>query len=240
MLGDAQYECGATDAWSSFDATWGRFKDLIHPVIGNHEYQSTGGTNCPGDGSGYFAYFGEAAGPAAKGYYSFDVGNWHMVALNSECEHVSCAKGSAQERWLRADLASAQKPCVLAFWHEPRFVSTVEVPDRRYAAFWADLYSFRADVVLNGHVHEYARYAPSTVSGRATPGGVRQFIVGTGGRDFYSEPTVRPNSLVESFQNTTFGVLRITLGRNGYAWRFLPEAGRSFTDAGTSVCHGKG
>lgn len=239
MLGDAQYECGAADAWTSFDATWGRFKDLIRPVIGNHEYQTTGGANCPGDGSGYFDYFGSAAGPPGKGYYSFDLGDWHLVALNSECEHVACDSGSPQEQWLRADLKAAKKPCVLAYWHEPRFVSTVVEPDRRYAAFWSDLYRARADLILNGHIHEYARFAPSAPSGRPAPNGIRQFIVGTGGRDFYPETYVRPNSLVEDFQNTTFGIVKLSLGHGGYAWRFVPEPGGKFTDTGAGLCRPK-
>jgi hypothetical protein len=239
ILGDAQYECGAADAWSSFDATWGRFKALMRPVIGNHEYQTTGGANCPGDGSGYFDYFGSAAGPPGMGYYSFDLGDWHLIALNSECEHVACATGSPQERWLRADLAAARKSCVLAFWHEPRFVSTVVEPDPRFAAFWRDLYRAHTDLVLNGHIHEYARFAPSDPSGRLMPNGIRQFIVGTGGRDFYPETYVRPNSLVEDFQNTTFGVLRLNLGHTGYGWRFVPEAGGKYTDNGFGSCHPK-
>ena len=117
---------------------------------------------------------------------------------------------------------------------------TVVEPDRRYAAFWSDLYKAHADLILNGHIHEYARYAPSNAAGRRAADGIRQFIVGTGGRDFYTENYVRPNSLVEDFQNTTFGVLKLSLGHAGYAWRFVPEAGGKFTDAGSGLCHPKG
>ncbi|HET6622980.1 MAG TPA: Calx-beta domain-containing protein, partial [Gaiellaceae bacterium] len=156
-LGDLQYE-DATRAkfGASYDPSWGRLRSITRPVPGNHEYRTDGA-------DGYFGYFGAAAGDPAKGYYSYDLGGWHLVALNSSCSEVGgCGAGSRQERWLRADLAASSAPCTLAYWHHPRFSSGSHGSDPSYEAFWRALYEAGADVVLVGHDHDYERFAPQT------------------------------------------------------------------------------
>jgi acid phosphatase type 7 len=184
-LGDDQYGCGGYSAFlQSYDPSWGRVKSITHPVPGNHEYQSSGGTNCDTSGTaqGYFSYFGTAAGDPSRGYYSFQIGAWHLVALNSNCANVSgCGTGSPEETWLRADLKAHASLCTLAFWHHPRFTSGVVADDPSVAAFWQDLYKAGADVVLNGHAHGYERFAPQTPTQTAdAKRGIREFVVGTG------------------------------------------------------------
>jgi acid phosphatase type 7 len=164
-LGDNQYESGSlSDYQRYYDPTWGRFKSITHPSPGNHEYATP-------QASGYFAYFGAAAGDPTQGYYSFDLGSWHVVALNSNCENVGgCHRGSPQELWLRADLAMHENMCTLAYWHHPRFNSgSIPRSEGEMEAFWQALYDFHADVVLNGHEHNYERFAPQTPDGRADP-----------------------------------------------------------------------
>jgi hypothetical protein len=233
-LGDNQYEAGAlTDFQSSYNPTWGRVKGITHPVPGNHEYATPGA-------AGYFSYFGAAAGDPTKGYYSFDLGSWHIVALNSNCLNVGgCHRGSPQEVWLRADLAAHPSACTLAYWHHPRFTSgSVHQSDPRTEAFWQALHEFHADVVLTGHQHNYERFDPQSPAGSADPSnGIRQFVVGTGGKDLYSfASTPAPNSVVRN--SNTFGVLKLTLRPKTYDWQFIPEAGQTFTDAGTGTCVG--
>jgi hypothetical protein len=235
-LGDNQYDDGALSKFqASFDPTWGRVKGIIHPAVGNHEYQSSGAT-------GYFDYYNGsgnltgAAGERGKAYYSFDIGAWHLIALNSNCSFVSCAVGSAQEQWLRADLAAHPNACVLAYWHHPRFSSGTHGNNVSADPLWQALYDANADLVLNGHDHGYERFAPQTPAGAPDPArGMRQFVVGTGGRNHYSFPSPQPNSQVRNAD--TFGVLRVTLHANGYDWHFVPEAGRTFADTGTGNCH---
>jgi hypothetical protein len=230
-LGDNQYEEGTLDAYEqSFDPSWGRVKALIRPVPGNHEYLTR-------EASGYYDYFGVAAGSASKGYYSFNVGRWHLIALNSNCGQAGgCERGSAQERWLRGDLAAHRRRCTLAYWHHPRFSSGEHGNDADYVAFWKALYRARADVVLNGHDHDYERFAPQTPFGvRDRARGIREFVVGTGGRNHNAFAQIRRNSVVRS--DATFGVLRLTLRPRAYRWRFLPEAGKSFADSGRGRCH---
>jgi calcineurin-like phosphoesterase family protein len=231
-LGDNQYPSGElSDFRAYFDPTWGRVRTRIQPVPGNHEYQSAGA-------AGYFDYFGPAAGNPSSGYYSLDVGTWHIIALNSNCDEVGgCHAGSPQEQWLRTDLASHRSACTLAYWHHPRFSSdTVHGSDSRMQAFWEALYDFHADVVLNGHAHDYERFDPQTPIGLSDPaGGIRQFVVGTGGRSQYAfRATPLANSVVR--HSGTFGVLKLTLHPTGYTWEFLAEAGRTFTDAGSALC----
>jgi hypothetical protein len=233
-LGDNQYEAGAlADFQSSYDPTWGRVKGITHPVPGNHEYATQGA-------AGYFSYFGAAAGDPTKGYYSFDLDSWHIIALNSNCSNVGgCDQGSPQERWLRADLAAHQNACTLAYWHHPRFTSgSVHHSDPRTEAFWQALHEFHADVVLTGHQHNYERFDPQSPTGSADPwSGIRQFVVGTGGKDLYSfDSAPAPNSVVRN--SSTFGVLKLTLRPTSYEWQFIPEAGKTFTDAGTGTCVG--
>jgi hypothetical protein len=240
-LGDNQYACGGYAAHlSAFDPTWGRVKSLIRPVLGNHEYRPgvLAGTDCDSTGrpSGYFRYFGAAAGPSPTGWYSFDIGAWHLVALNSNCAEVGgCGRGSAQEAWLRADLAAHRNRCTLAFMHHPRFSSGYDqAKNVELDALWRALFAARAEVVLSGHDHVYERFAPQDPDGRAAANGLREFIVGTGGFNHHPFLAVLRNSEVRN--NTTFGVLLLTLRETGYSWRFVPEAGATFTDSGSGSC----
>ena len=229
-LGDLQYESGTLSAFNaSYDPTWGRVRTITHPAPGNHEYNTAGAT-------GYYAYFGAAAGDPAKGYYSYELGAWHVIVLNSNCTAVSCAAGSAQEQWLRLDLAAHPVACTLAYWHHARFSSGSHGNDASTAAFWQALYDANADLILVGHEHDYERFAAQDPSGVADGArGIRQFIVGTGGKNGTAFGTVRANSEVR--QTGTFGVLRLTLSSAGYAWAFVPEAGKTFSDTGTGTCH---
>jgi hypothetical protein len=243
-LGDNQYHVGSLpDFNASFDPSWGRLKPIIHPAVGNHEYATAGAR-------GYFDYFngpGAHSGPAGerdKGYYSFDVGSWHLIALNSECERTDrgaatsgCAAGSPQESFLRSDLATHRSACTLAYWHSPRFNSGFRGNHVDTQAFWEALHEAGADVVLSGDAHDYERFAPQDPGGNPDPAGIRQFVVGTGGAFFTNWSSVKPNSEVR--QNHTFGVLALTLRPTSYEWRFLPEAGKTFTDSGSGVCHGR-
>lgn len=231
VLGDNAYENGsASDYANCYDPSWGAFKARTRPSVGNHEYQTTGA-------SGYYNYFGAAAGDPAKGYYSYDLGAWHIVVLNSNCSFVSCAAGSAQEQWLRADLAANTKACTLAYWHHPRFNSgSTHGNNTAVAPFWDALYQFGAEIILNGHEHVYERFAPQTPQATADPtAGIREFVVGTGGRSFYAFGTPKANSDVRN--NDTYGVLQLTLGAGSYAWQFRRAAGGTFSDSGTGVCH---
>jgi hypothetical protein len=229
-LGDNQYEKGALDAFQRYyDPTWGRVRQITHPAIGNHEY----GTKAA---AGYFSYFGAAAGPQ-KGYYSYDIGAWHLIALNSNCGIVSCAAGSPQETWLKNDLEAHPASCALAYWHHPRFSSGGHGNDDATGPLFTDLYNAGADLVLVGHDHDYERFAPQTPVGAADPAfGVREFVVGTGGRSHYSFHGIKPNS--QARNEDTYGVLRLTLHPSSYDWRFIPEAGKTFADAGSGACHG--
>ena len=232
-LGDEQYEDGALAKFQSFyDPAWGRLKPITHPAPGNHEYGTSGAT-------GYFSYFGAAAGPPGRGYYSYDIGTWHLISLNSNCGDAGgCNAGSPQETWLKADLAAHASHCTLAYWHHPHFSSGPHGNDDGggTGAFWSDLYSAGADIVLSGHDHDYERFARQTPTGTPDPArGIREFVVGTGGRSHYSFKTPQPNSEVRN--SDTFGVLLLTLHRGSYDWRFAPVAGKTFTDAGSGGCH---
>jgi chitodextrinase len=232
-LGDLQYENGAPAKWAgSYHPTWGRVKGITHPVPGNHDYETAGA-------AGYYQYFGAAAGDPAKGYYSYDLGAWHLVALNSECTKIAggCGPGSPQAQFLQADLAAHPAACTLAYWHRPRFASGNDHgDDPTYDAFWQILHAAGADVVLVGHAHHYERYAPQSPAGAldlAT--GIREFVVGTGGRSFQGLGTIGANSQVRS--DDTFGVLKLTLRSTGYDWEFVAEPGAGFSDSGTASCH---
>jgi len=229
-LGDIQYEVGAVDAFeASYDASWGRVKSVTRPVPGNHEYHTAGA-------AGYFEYFGAGAGDPTKGYYSYELGNWHVVALNSNCEAIGgCDAGSAQERWLRADLAAHPSRCTLAYWHHPRYSSGWHGSDSSYVAFWQALVDADADLVLVGHDHDYERFAPQDARGRRDlERGIREFVVGTGGKNLRPFTRVSPNS--EARDATSLGVLELTLGADAYEWRFRAAVG-SFTDSGSASCH---
>jgi len=243
-LGDTQYTNATLGEYAgSYDLVkWGTnggagYQSVSRPVPGNHEYGTAGA-------AGYFGYFGGNAGDPSKGYYSFDVNGpnnafrWHLIALNSECANVGgCGAGSPQETWLKNDLAANPNVCTLAYWHRPRFSSSASTPSSTaYAPFWNDLYNAKADVVLNGHAHDYERFAPQTSSGASDPAnGVREFIVGTGGDDFQTMGSGIANSEIRN--NDSFGVLKMTLHNGSYDWQFIPAAGYSFTDSGSSNCH---
>ena len=230
VLGDTQYEDGTAAGFvASYDPTWGRVKSITAPVVGNHEY------NTPA-AKGYFRYFGEAAGDPTKGYYSFDLGGWHLIALNSNCAQVGgCEAGSPQERWLRRDLADSASECTLAYWHHPHFSSGRHGGSTEYAPFWQALFDADADVVLAGHDHNYERFAPQTPEGHADRArGIREFVVGTGGKSLRTFPDVTSNS--EAHDDSSLGVLELTLGRDAYSWRFRAAVG-AFADTGSYACH---
>ncbi|MGH2662829.1 MAG: metallophosphoesterase [Actinomycetota bacterium] len=231
-LGDNQYEDGTlTEFLNSYDPSWGRVKAKTHPAVGNHEYHVPGA-------AGYFDYFGAAAGDRTKGYYSFDIGDWHVIVINSQCGAVGgCGTGSPQLTWLAQDLAAeASHACTLAYWHHPRFSSGPHGNQTAMAAVWQTLYQHGVDVVLNGHDHAYERFAEQDPSAQPDPqSGIRQFTVGTGGNSLYPFLTVQPNSEVRN--STTFGVLQMELHPSSYEWEFLPVPGSSFTDSGTDSCH---
>jgi hypothetical protein len=232
-LGDLQYNSASlSNLLASYDQSWGRVKSITRPVLGNHE----------SSGSGYFDYFngsGVDVGPAGErgnGYYSYDIGSWHLIALNSNCSRVSCSAGSAQEQWLGADLAANRRTCTLAYWHHPRFSSGHDGDGTFMDSIWRTLYDANADVVLTGHSHDYERFAPMNADGSLDrTRGMREFVVGTGGAFFTGIGSAKPNSEVR--QNSTFGVLELTLHPTSYDWRFVPEAGRSFGDSGSQACH---
>ena len=226
-LGDNQYPSGTlSDFRRHYGSTWGRFKAKTRPSPGNHDYETAGA-------AGYFAYFGELAKPEGRSYYSFDLGAWHLISLDS---NIDLQAGSRQERWLRADLATTTKRCILAYWHHPRFTSGAHQGDNPWVGpFWNALYTARADVVLNGHEHNYERFARQNPAGRATPQGIRQFVVGTGGVDLLGFAAPKPNSQVR--RSNTWGVLVLVLHRRSYQWRFVSEDGDVVDRGGPVACH---
>jgi hypothetical protein len=235
-LGDIQYDSATTARINAVYApTWGRVKSISRPILGNHE---------SGTATGYFDYFngpGVSDGPAGtrgKGYYSFDLGAWHVVALNSNCSSVSCSAGSEQESWLRADLAAHPTGCTLAYWHHARFSSGHDGSNEFMQPLWEALQDAQAELLLSGHSHDYERFAPLDRDGDVDQaGGIRQFVIGTGGAFFTGGlGSLAPHS--EVAQNDTFGVLKLTLHPASYDWQFVPEAGKTFSDAGSESCHG--
>ena len=240
-LGDNQYYCGGYEAFlRSYELSWGRVKSITRPVPGNHEYLTSGGTGCNSTNAGakgHFTYFGPAAGDPSKGYYSFNIGSWHIIALNSACSGAGgCSSSTPQGQWLRNDLASHSNYCTLAFWHVPLFSSGGR-DDPTYKTFWDALYQYGADVVLNAHDHIYERFAPQSPMGVLDPlQGIRQFIVGTGGSNHTSLVTTAVNSEVRNAD--TYGVLKLALRATSYDWEFVPEAGKTFRDSGSGTCHG--
>lgn len=243
-LGDTQYNCGTLSAFdASYDPTWGQQKAITYPVVGNHEYA----TRCAGaikGAAGYFTYFGVEATPLqptctakCEGYYSYTLGAWHMIALNSECTKISggCAAGSPEETWLRNDLSTDTAVCTLAYWHRPLFTSGTSGGDASMQAIFQDLYTAHVSLVLNGHDHEYERFAPQDANGNAVADGVTEFVVGTGGANHGSFVTVAANSVVRN--SNTFGVLELTLHATSYDWQFIPDGhSGSFTDSGSAAC----
>jgi acid phosphatase type 7 len=224
-LGDHAYLRGTdTEFRRCYDPTWGRHKARTRPTPGNHDYLTSRGRP-------YFEYFGAAAGPDERGYYSFDLGAWHIISLNSSVP----AALSTQAKWLRDDLAAHRVDCVLAYWHAPVYSSGPHAPDPTMRDTWSILYKAGADVVLNGHDHIYERFAPQDDKGKPdAEHGIREFIAGTGGGGVYKFGKIAANS--EVHDNSTYGVLKLTLSPGKYAWEFIPMPGSRFTDTGTASC----
>ncbi|HTO88819.1 MAG TPA: metallophosphoesterase [Thermoanaerobaculia bacterium] len=230
-LGDNVYGRGTLAEFTNcYAPSWGRHRSRTRPAAGNHDYRTPGA-------AAYFTYFGAAAGDPAKGYYSYDLGAWHIVVLNSNCAEVGgCAKGSPQEKWLREDLLAHAVPCTAALWHHPRFSSADHGDDLEMADIWRTLYELDVDVTLSGHDHDYERFAPLDAEGRPDPRrGIRSFVVGTGGKSHYDFKRIHPTSEVRN--NDTYGVLKLTLHPSSYDWEFVPVEGRTFRDSGTASCH---
>jgi hypothetical protein len=229
-LGDLAYPKGSADDFANcYDPSWGWFKSTTRPAAGNHDYATPGG-------AAYFDYWGAAAGLRGAGYYSYELGSWHILVLNSNCRFVACSRGSLQETWLRNDLALHRTRCTLAYFHHPLFSSTLGTATPAVQPLWQALYDAGADLVLSGHAHNYQRFAPQAPSGAADPArGIREFVVGTGGNSHHPSGPPIPNQ--ETVDDTTFGVLRLTLLETGYLWRFVPTSSGVFADAGADACH---
>ncbi len=236
LLGDIQYENGTLSDFNTYyNPAFGPLRSITWPAPGNHEYNTSGA-------SGYYDYFNGVgvqtgrAGDRSKGYYSFNVGTWHLVALNSNCSAIGgCGAGSAQEQWLRADLAANGAACTLAYWHHPRFSSGSHGNNTATQALWQALYDYGADLVLAGHDHDYERFAPQTASGVLDNArGIRSFVVGTGGKEQNGFGTVRANSELRS--SSSFGVLKLALRPTSYDWQFASIPGNTLADAGTASC----
>ncbi|MBV9453859.1 MAG: metallophosphoesterase [Rubrobacter sp.] len=229
--GDEAYESGTdTEFKGCYEPTWGRHKARTYPAPGNHEYYTA-------NASGYFNYFGAAAGDSSKGYYSYNLGEWHIVVLNSMCENVGgCGDDSPMLEWLKEDLAANSKTCTLAYWHHPFFSSGTHGNDARMEPTWEALYAANVDIVVNGHDHDYERFAPQDPNGTAdSERGIREFVVGTGGANLRPFEEIKPNSEVRNAD--TFGVLKLTLYPARYDWQFVPVEGKTFTDSGSGRCH---
>jgi hypothetical protein len=229
--GDNAYSSGTfTQFQNCYGPTWGRHKARTRPSVGNHEYQTSGA-------SGYFQYFGAAAGPSGQGYYSYNLGDWHIVVLNSMCENIGgCSATSPQAQWLRGDLAANPIRCTLAYWHHPVFTSGEHGNNPKMRPAFQILYDNNAELVINGHDHDYERFAPQTPSGTLDRArGIREIVVGTGGAKLRPFTTIQPNSQVRNAN--TWGVLKLTLWADSYGWQFVPVAGQTFTDSSGTFCH---
>jgi hypothetical protein len=221
-LGDLQYNDGALELFENvYGPTWGRFKDKTFPAVGNHEYKTPGA-------AGYFTYFGARAGDPTKGYYSFDLGAWHVIALNTSelCQHVSCEPDGEQMKWLEADLAANKKKCVLAYWHYPRFSSGKHGNFDKAAPFWKVLAAHHTTLVLTGHEHFYERMRPID--------GITQITVGTGGAGFADYADIHPSSM--SRNNSTLGVLKLVLSDGSWSAEFIGVPGSAFHDFDSGAC----
>ncbi|HEY2946600.1 MAG TPA: metallophosphoesterase [Vicinamibacteria bacterium] len=236
-LGDLQYETGSyPDFINFYEMSWGSFRSITQPVPGNHEYMTP-------SARGYFDYwnglsaFSGPAGDRDKGYYAFNLGDWHIVGLNSECGRIGgCGSSSPMASWLRQDLAANRRACTLAYWHTPLFSSGQNGGTPAMRPVWQILYDAGVDVVLNGHDHSYERFAPQTPAGAADPArGIRQFVVGTGGRNLTPFPTIQPNS--ELRDSSSFGVLQLRLHPTSYDWQFHAIPGMALADRGVGLCH---
>ena len=228
--GDNAYPDGTTAQFTDcYGPTWGQFRDRTRPAAGNHDWVTKGL-------AGYLGYFGTAAAPDGESWYSYDLGTWHVIVLDSDCSFVGgCAAASAQGRWLAADLAASKSACTLAIWHQPRFSSGVHGNDAEIGPFWKALYAAGADVVINGHDHDYERFGPQDPNARSDGArGIREFVVGTGGAELTDFPTTQPNSELRT--SVSHGVMRLVLHADSYDWRFIPTTG-NVTDAGSGPCH---
>jgi acid phosphatase type 7 len=230
-LGDNAFPDGSTDAYTGcYEPSWGRHKARTYATLGNHEYNS-------GNAEASFNYFGDRAGPRGLGYYSLDLGNWHIIVLNIN-DGVMFEEGSAQDQWLQNDLANNSKTCTLAMWHNPRFFSS-NTPGWTSNAFvtaaWNRLYAAGVDVVLNGHQHQYERFQRMNPTGELDDTqGIRQFNVGTGGESAEMPIAFAQHSEVVSI---AFGILKLTLDANSYSWEFIPTVPGQFSDTGSGTCH---
>ncbi len=221
-VGDNVYPDGTYDQFiNCYEPTWGRHKSRTQPIPGNHDYHTSGA-------AGYFQYFNN---PPA--YYAYNLGSWRIYALNSE---IDISATSSEATWLQNDLAANPRLCVLAYWHEPRWSSgSVHGSSSNVQTFWQILYNANAEVVINGHDHEYERFTEMNASGAGVSQGLREFVVGTGGAGLYSFGTILPTSQVHNSE--THGVLSLTLHSTSYDWKFVPVAGQTFTDSGSTNCH---
>lgn len=228
-LGDLQYPDGAlADFRTGYDKNWGVYKPITFPVPGNHEYATPGA-------EGYFGYFGDRAGVPGKGYYSFELGAWHIVALNSSCAEIGgCGATSPQGRWLKGELAEHPAACTLAFWHHARFSSGWHGSNANFGDFWKLLEDAGAEVVLNAHDHLYERLAPQTNDAQPSPEGIRAFVVGTGGKSYY--PALLPAPNREALVTGVYGVLFLTLAAEGYSWEYRTTPDGVVRDAGQGRC----
>jgi hypothetical protein len=228
--GDNAYENGSPAQFHDcYDATWGAFKDRTRPAAGNHDWETK-------DAAGYLGYFGEAAAPDGVTWYSYELGAWHVIVLDSDCANVGgCDAESQQGRWLTADLGASEATCTLAIWHHPRFSSGLHGNDADVAPFWQALYAAGADVVINGHDHDYERFAPQDPDARPdTAHGIREFVVGTGGAALRPFAAGRANSQLRLA--TSHGIIRFDLRRATFDWTFMPTTG-NVTDSGRAPCH---
>jgi hypothetical protein len=225
--GDNSNEDGtAYEYLDCFGPSWGRFLDRIYPTPGNHDYVTD-------NGSAYYEYFPTIQSVRGKGYYSYDIGSWHIIALNSV---IDTSKDSLQLKWLREDLASHPALCSLAYWHHPRWTSGTSGNNGHLVAIWQLLYDHGVEVVVNGNEHLYERFTPMDPTGALDlVHGIREFVAGTGGVSHYPFGEIQPNSQVRD--NTTYGVLKFTLYSYGYEWKFIPVDATGFTDSGSDDCH---
>jgi len=237
-LGDNVYPYGsAANFRDCYGPTWGKYKKRTKPTLGNHEYYDAN-FNSTTSARSYFDYFGARAGARGKGYYSYDRGSWHIVALNSNCDKVGgCGRRSAQGRWLRNDLANNPSRCTLAYFHRPLYSTGTNVAGPQVKAFWRMLHDRKADVIVNGHAHRYERFAPMTPSGTRSANGIRQIVAGTGGAGGGGEISYGDAPNLQRVKTDVFGVLKLSLRSDSYEWKFVRAAGKAFTDSGTTSCH---
>jgi len=237
-LGDLAYDAVTLGQFQNcYGRSWGKFKARTRPALGNHEYRER-------SAAPYYQYWAGQAGPSGKGYYSYELGTWHVVVLNTSCEAAGlggCASGSPQDTWLRQDLADHRGSCIVAYGHHALFSSGIfrsHAVHPELKRLWEDLYAAHADLVLAGHEHSYERFAPQDPEGRADPQhGIREIVVGTGGRSHDPLGLAVANSEKQNYD--TYGVLKLTLSPQSYAWEFVPEEGRTFRDSGSGACHNR-